>query len=113
MLSTALLLLNLPIEFNLFVLQVGTEILSQRRTLCNTFHLLFGQVDEVDEDFEKEFAALMSDYKVPTTASYPSPPTANNTSSQGGASSGSGTVSFKVMMKFAVHTLIPDVGAAI
>lgn len=52
----------------------------------------------MDEDFEKEFAALMSDFKVPTTASYPNAPTANHTS-QGGASTGNDTVSFRVMMK--------------
>lgn len=56
-------------------------------------------MEEVDEEFEKEFAALMLDFKQPSAASYPNLPTNNNAAAQHDAPASSDTVSFRVMMK--------------
>lgn len=54
---------------------------------------------EVDEDFEKDFAELMSDFKLAPAASY-APASASAAAASGSnPSSGGQTVSFKVMMK--------------
>ena len=56
-------------------------------------------MDEVDEEFEKDFAALMSDFKLPSAASYHNAPSVNNPLSHTEESAGNNTVSFRVMMK--------------
>lgn len=56
------------------------------------------QVEEVDEDFEKELAALMTDFKLPPSGPFPQA-VASDTAVTGSSQEGAGTVSFRVMMK--------------
>jgi len=55
------------------------------------------QIEEVDEDFEKELAALMTDFKLPPSGPFPQarPDSPAGSSQQDPGS----TVSFRVMMK--------------
>ena len=55
--------------------------------------------EEVDEDFEKELAALMTDFKLPPSGPFPQAAVSMGSADrQEGADAGS-TVSFRVMMK--------------
>ena len=55
--------------------------------------------EEVDEDFEKELAALMTDFKLPPSGPFPQAAAGMGPADrQEGADAGS-TVSFRVMMK--------------
>ena len=55
------------------------------------------QIEEVDEDFERELAALMTDFKLPPSGPFPQarPDSPAGSSQQDPGS----TVSFRVMMK--------------
>ena len=52
----------------------------------------------MDEDFEKELAALMSDFKLPPSGPFPQAVAADNTA-ESSKDDDRGTVSFRVMMK--------------
>ena len=55
------------------------------------------QVEEIDEDFEKELAAVLSDYKLPPSG--PFPQAVASTSADSRQTEPSSTVSFRVMMR--------------
>ena len=55
------------------------------------------QVEEIDEDFEKELAAVLTDYKLPPSG--PFPQAVASTSAEGRQTEPSSTVSFRVMMR--------------
>ena len=55
------------------------------------------QVEEIDEDFEKELAAVLTDYKLPPSG--PFPQDGASTAADSGHNEPNSTVSFRVMMK--------------